>query len=108
MKILFVATCPNQPIGYSKIANKLSNILAENHEIYYFAFADFKETRIKRDINASIKFIDMAKDAYGVDIFLESLLRVDPDIVFFYNDCIVVSRLLNEIIKYREVYKQRF
>jgi glycosyltransferase involved in cell wall biosynthesis len=118
-KILFVATYPNQPTGYSKIANKLSNFLAEipNVKIYYFGFANFEYSRLKdRYINPNITFIDVIKEEkdkgnnelYGVNIIGEKINEIDPDILFIYNDIIVVCRLLNSIIEYRKNNIQKF
>ena len=62
MKILFVASYPNQPIGYSKVANKISNFLAEKGaEVHYFGFSNFPESTIERYIHPNIKFIDAIK-----------------------------------------------
>ena len=44
MKILFYATYPNITSGYSRIANIISNYLAEkNNEIYYIGISNFQK-----------------------------------------------------------------
>ncbi len=111
-RILFVASYPDQPIGYSKIAHILSNALADSEvgfEVYYFGFANFEATKLNdRQINPNIRFIDAVaeerilgnhKELYGVNVFPETIKRVNPDYLFIYNDCIVVSRLFNSLIE---------
>jgi glycosyltransferase involved in cell wall biosynthesis len=118
-KILFVATYPNQPIGYSKIANKLSNIIANipNIKLYYFGFANFDRSRINdRYIHPNITFIDVVKEEklkgnnelYGVNILEDTILTVQPDMIFIYNDIVVLCRLINSIVEYRKRYIQTF
>ena len=117
--ILFIATYPNQPNGYSKIANKLSNILVEipNVKLYYFGFANFEESKINdRYINPNIEFIDVVKkerdlgnnELYGVNILEKVIIKIKPQLLFIYNDIIVVCRLINSIIEYRMKYFQNF
>ena len=114
MKVLFYGTYPNQGIGYSKIANKITNFLAEqqNIDLYYFGISNFikKEQEVNRPINSNIKFIDAYKEEkklgndelYGVNVFTTFIDKIKPDIIFVYNDMIVISRLFNELIKYYE------
>ena len=46
MRILFFATYPTQPNGYARIANILSNQLAEmGHEVHYLGISNFKTYR---------------------------------------------------------------
>ena len=117
MRILFYATSPNQTIGYSKIANKISNFLAsyDNIEFYYIATGNFLETLCKdRYINPRIKFIDVISEEnkrgieetdYGVSLIKDIMSELKPDIFLVYNDIIVVCRLFNELITYYERYK---
>ena len=114
MKVLFYGTYPNQGIGYSKIANKITNFLSEqkNIDLYYFGISNFikKEQEVNRPINSNIKFIDAYKEEkklgndelYGVNVFTTFIDKIKPDIIFIYNDMIVISRLFNELIKYYE------
>ena len=66
MKVLFYGIYPNQGIGYSKIANKITNFLSEqnNIDLYYFGISNFikKEQEVNRPINSNIKFIDAYKE----------------------------------------------
>jgi glycosyltransferase involved in cell wall biosynthesis len=60
MKVLFCASYPDQPIGYSRIANILSNFLADqNIDVYYFGFSNYKHLKVNRYINPKIHFIDV-------------------------------------------------
>ena len=108
--ILFISSFPDIPIGYSKVSNQIMNYFAElqNTEVYNFGFSNIPGvTKLKRYINPKIKFIDVYKeekilygndsDLYGVNIFIDTINRIKPNILFFYNDVIVISRLLNKI-----------
>ena len=68
--VLFLATHPLQPIGYSRIAHKLSNYLANKdseYNFYYFAFQNYKNTMIPREISKNIHFIDIEKERKKID-----------------------------------------
>jgi glycosyltransferase involved in cell wall biosynthesis len=117
MKILFIASYPNQPIGYSKVANKLSNFLAEKGaEVYYFGFSNFPESTIKRYIHPNIKFIDVIaeekklgfNELYGINIIDREMRRIKPDILFIYNDIIVICRLMNALLNYHTEFKNTY
>jgi glycosyltransferase involved in cell wall biosynthesis len=107
-KILFYATYPTQSNGYARIGNILSNYLAEdeNLEVYYFGISNF-DIKIRRFIHPKIKLIDVvneekkidSKEIYGTDIINNFIELIKPDILFLYNDLIVISRLFNEINK---------
>jgi glycosyltransferase involved in cell wall biosynthesis len=106
MRILFFATYPTQPIGYARIGNIISNYLAnEGHDVHYFGISHFKDSAIGRYVHPGIHLIDAlaerkegSTELYGVDIFVDTIARVKPDIVFIYNDIIVINRILNELI----------
>ncbi len=109
MKILFFATYPNIEIGYSRIANILSNSLADkNHEIYYIGLSNFSKSICNRYIHPNIILIDALleeknkgnNELYGVNVICDYIIKINPDIVFIYNDVIVVSRIFNNFIKY--------
>jgi glycosyltransferase involved in cell wall biosynthesis len=118
-KILFCASYPNQPIGYSRVARVLSNALAsyEDLEITYFGFSNFPSTSASLQSNAHITFIDVLKEEglvegkenFGTTIIEKYLTTITPDIVFIYNDLIVTCRLLNAIIEYKKkAYAHKF
>ena len=108
MKILFYATYPTIGTGYSRIGNILSNHLAQqNHDVYYFGISNFKgATVINRYIHPNIKLIDAiqeeqkrgSEELYGVNVIIDAIKDIKPDIVFLYNDIIVISRIFNNFI----------
>lgn len=106
MRILFFATYPTQPTGYARIGNILTNSLAKaGHEVHYLGISNFKNSAIERDIHPFIQLIDAleerkegSSELYGVDIICDQISRIQPDLVFIYNDVIVINRILNEFI----------
>jgi glycosyltransferase involved in cell wall biosynthesis len=109
MKILFFASYPNIGIGYSRIGNILSNYLAEkDNEIYYIGISNFGVNTCDRYIHKNITLIDALleeknkgnNELYGVNIICDYIVKIKPDIVFIYNDLIVVSRIFNNFINY--------
>lgn len=120
-KILFAASYPNIDIGYSKVGDFISTFLAdqESVEVVYFGFSNFPgNPRLNRTFHPKIKYIDVYEeehtkypneaDTYGTNIFIETVLNEKPDLVFLYNDIIVVSRLLNKVIEFRKNNIQNF
>jgi glycosyltransferase involved in cell wall biosynthesis len=120
-KILFVGTYPNVGIGYSKVTHFLTTCLAEHEsvELVHFGFSNFPGcATVNRKNHPKIKYIDVyaeehAKypnnpDTYGTNIFIETLINENPNIVFLYNDIIVVSRLLNKVLEFRKNNIQAF
>ncbi len=107
--ILFCATYPDQPIGYGRIANILSNILAanSNFKVYYFGFSNFKDKAVYRFIHPNITFVDVYKEEkelyncdtenFGTNLIENAILKLKPDVVFIYNDILVTCRLFNVI-----------
>jgi glycosyltransferase involved in cell wall biosynthesis len=108
MIILFFASYPTLPIGYSRIGNILSNYLAEQgHKIYYLGISNFKNQSVQRDVHPNIKIIDAlveekkkgSDELYGVNVVCDLLLEIKPDLLFIYNDIIVISRIFNNFIE---------
>ncbi len=114
MRILFFANYPDQPIGYSKVAHALSHWLAAQAELHYFGIGNREEGRCRdRGIpcNANTHMIDVAalaqaqaKDTYGMDILLETVERLQPDVFLIYNDIIVTCRAFNALLPYRQTH----
>jgi glycosyltransferase involved in cell wall biosynthesis len=106
MRILFFATYPTQPTGYARIGNILSNALATaGHEVHYLGISNFPHSAIDRAIHPFIHLIDAlaerkeaSAEMYGVDIMCAQIAQLKPDLVFLYNDVIVINRILNEFI----------
>lgn len=108
MKILFFASDPNLSIGYSRIGNILTNYLSKaGHKIYYFAISNFKTNLIDRYIDPNITIIDALEEEkklgnnelYGVNSICDQIEKIQPDILFLYNDIIVISRIFNNFIE---------
>ena len=107
MRILFFATYPTQPTGYGRIGNILSNYLASvGHEVHYLGISNFKDSAIGRFIHPAVKLIDAldereegSTEMYGVDVMRKMIAKIKPDIVFIYNDIIVINRIINEFIE---------
>jgi len=113
IKVLFCASHPSQPIGYSKIAQILVNALAsyEDIKVHYFAFSYYSKTALEdRYVNPAIDVIDVlqeeglvnGRENFGVNIIEYYLTTIKPDIVFIYNDIIVTCRLINALIEYKK------
>lgn len=109
-KILFFGSYPTLPIGYSRISNKITNYLADKKEIelYYFGISNFQEiNKVNRYIHPNIKLIDALElskekgsaDLFGIDNIVEVIEDINPQIFIIYNDCIVVCRIFNELLK---------
>jgi len=110
MKILFFASYPNLGIGYSRIANIISNYLAEQgNVVYYVGISNFGKDNCDRYIHPNIILIDALKEEnrngsnelYGVNVICDNIIKLKPDLVFIYNDIIVISRIFNNFIKYK-------
>jgi len=109
MKIIFFSSYPNLGIGYSRIGNILSNYMAEQgNQIYYIGISNFNNIKeCSRYIHPNIILIDAnleeknngTNELYGVNIICEYIKNIKPDIVFLYNDLIVISRIFNNFIE---------
>lgn len=111
-RIFFMATYPDQPIGYSRVAHILSNWLAEQPdvELYYFGTGNYPHARVSdRTIDPRIHFIDIlaeerkigSNEEYGMDIIDAWMRKLNPDVFLIYNDIIVTCRAFNALIPYR-------
>lgn len=104
MKILFYATYPTQSNGYARIGNNITNFLADKDdvEIYYFGITAFDKNLVERIIHPKIKLINVleespSRNAYGDDLIVPAIEQIKPDIIFLYNDILVITRMLNQI-----------
>ena len=114
MKILFFATYPTAPIGYARVANIITNYLAEQgHNLYYLGISNFPNNQINRFVHPSIHLIDGLNEErklgndelYGVNVICNFLDELKPDLLFLYNDVVVISRIFNKFIE-RKIIKQ--
>jgi glycosyltransferase involved in cell wall biosynthesis len=108
MKIFFMACHPTQASGYSRVANKISNHLASipGVEVVYFGFQNYKHKNIAdRFVDPRIKFYDPyeldpeAPLGFGDNIIVPTIISEKPDVIFIYNDMIVVSSIMDIIPK---------
>jgi glycosyltransferase involved in cell wall biosynthesis len=110
MRILFYASYPDQPIGYSKVAHAIASWLANQSgvEVYYFGIGNNAQTRCKeREIPANIHMIDVAQttaDEFGMDILAATMETLKPDVFLIYNDLIVTCRAFNALLQYRATH----
>lgn len=112
MKVLFYGTHPNQPIGYGKIANRITNYMADvmGLDVYYFGISNFNNPLKNRYVSPKIKLIDVQEEenkinsteVYGVDIIERFMNQIKPDVFIVYNDIIVTCRLFNALLEYRK------
>lgn len=111
-KIMFYGTYPNRPIGYSKIANTITNHLASQPDthVYYVGISNFEDGVVDRFVHPSITLFDALKlsrtlrqsdELYGVDVIEDIMEKVQPDVFIVYNDCIVTCRLFNALLNYK-------
>jgi glycosyltransferase involved in cell wall biosynthesis len=118
MKIVFLATHPEIHTGYSKIANMITNYLADlpDVELTYICTSNTNpEKNVKRFIHPKIQMIDGVAESikrnstelYGINILEEVMYDIKPDIFFIYNDAIVTCRAYNALLKYRSEYMGR-
>ena len=107
MKILFLATDPLEPTGYARISYHLSHYMADqpNIEVVQISIDYNLHTNnvTNRSRHPAIKYIDSyipnVSDKYGPPIINKVIIEENPDIVFIYNDVIVIYRNLLEIDK---------
>jgi len=101
-----MCTHPNQGTGYARVANKLTNYLAEipGVEVVYYAFQNYKGQEIKdRFIDPRIKFYDAIEldsespKGFGDNGIIQSISKERPDAILLYNDLPVTVALLDLI-----------
>ena len=104
MKILFYCSYPTQTNGYARIGNNITNYLASqnNVEIYYFGITASEETAVHRFIHPNIKLINVTKESpsnnpFGDDLIVSKINEIQPDIVFLYNDILILTRMISQI-----------
>ena len=103
MKFLIYATYPTQTNGYSKVASRFANYLSQfdTIQVYYFGITNFNPS-IQRFVHPRIQLIDVlkespSKDPYGMDLISYKLQIIKPDIIFLYNDILVLTRIFNAL-----------
>ena len=106
MKIFFMCTHSNQGTGYARVANKITNYLANipGIEVVYYAFQNYKGQEIRdRFIDPRIKFYDameldpVSPRAFGDKGIVPAIIKEKPDVLFLYNDMMVIKSLMELI-----------
>lgn len=106
MKIFFMTTHANQGTGYARVANKMTNYLANlpGVEVVYYAFQNYPGQAITdRFIDPRIKFYDALEidpespKGFGDKGILPAIEKEKPDVLFLYNDLPVSSAILKMI-----------
>ena len=104
-KIFFMSTHCNQGTGYGRVANMITNYLAQTHEVVYYAFQGYKGQEVSdRFIDPRIKFIDAleldseSSRGFGDKGILPSLEQEKPDYLFIYFDINVCHSILNMVL----------
>ena len=106
MKVFFMTTHANQGTGYARIANKITNYLADlpGVEVVFYAFQNYPGQDIKdRFIDPRIKFIDalvedsVSPKGFGDKGIVPAIEREKPDVLFLYNDLPVSTSILDMI-----------
>ena len=106
MKIFFMCTHPNQGTGYARVANKITNYLADlpGVEVVYYAFQNYPGQAIEdRFIDPRIKFYDAltidseSPKGFGDKGIVPVVIEEKPDVLFLYNDLPVSVSILDMI-----------
>ena len=105
MRIVFVATHPQSTSGYGVVGHRLTQHWAElGHQIYYFAYHGLSEMT-DRPLHPNIVLTDVARltneaeASYGMDRIAQYVENTQPDVLWIYNDLIVVARMLNALLR---------
>lgn len=104
MKILFCGTTSHITTGYSKIANKITNGLAKNHDVFHFAFQALNP-EIHRDVHHNITTIP--QESFGYDTISDTVRELKPDTIILYNDVIVCSHMVNKFLEMGDEFQSR-
>lgn len=101
-----MCTHPNQGTGYARVANKITNYLADlpGVEVVYYAFQNYKGQEIvDRFIDPRIKIYDAIElnpespKGFGDRGIIPSIIEENPDVLFIYNDIMVAQSLMKLI-----------
>jgi len=101
-----MCTHPNQGTGYARVANKITNYLADlpGVEVVYYAFQNYPGQAIEdRFIDPRIKFYDAltidseSPKGFGDKGIVPVVIEEKPDVLFLYNDLPVSVSILDMI-----------
>ena len=101
-----MGTHSNQGTGYARVANKITNYLADlpGVEVVYYAFQNYKGQEISdRFIDPRIKFYDAvdidpeSPKGFGDKGIVPAIAKERPDVLFLYNDlptCVAILEMI--------------
>ena len=107
MKIFFISTHSNQGTGYARVANKITNYLANlpGVEVVYYAFQNYKGQEVKdRYIDPRIKFYDALEidpqtpNGFGYRGIVPAITKEKPDILFMYLNMTTTQFIMRDLI----------
>jgi glycosyltransferase involved in cell wall biosynthesis len=112
-KVVICGTHPEQFNGYSKVVYELSKELCKYDDIklYIFGFQNFyqdNDHKIERQLPDQVEVIDAysledpKSKGFGEKIINEIILKISPDIVIVYNDLLVISTFIKNILEIPE------
>ena len=106
MKVFFITTHPAMGTGLARVANKITNYLANipDVEVVYYAFQYYKKQIIKdRFIDPRIKIYDGVEidpktpGGFGYNGILPAIVKEKPDVLFYYGNIIVCNTIMGLI-----------
>lgn len=108
LRFLLVSTHTEQMTGYSKVSHNLLRQLATLSpmvKVFHFGFqrAPMKIPKPMRQLPEGVVQYDAAlneeprEEGFGFNKFKEYVDMVNPDIVMFYNDAVIVNRFLQTL-----------
>lgn len=111
MKIFLYCTWPEASNGYARIGCNIANYLASQdtvEKIIYFGIT--RSSSVERFIHPKIELIDVVKkspsqDEYGGDLIQSVITEHQPDIVFLYNDIMILTKMIHQINKMTKTFK---
>jgi glycosyltransferase involved in cell wall biosynthesis len=107
MKIFFISTHCSQGTGYGRVANKITNYLANlpGVEVVYYGFQNYKGQEIKdRYIDPRIKFYDAVEidpqtpDGFGFNGIVPAITKEKPDALFMYLNMPIIYLIMEKVI----------
>jgi glycosyltransferase involved in cell wall biosynthesis len=111
MKIFFYCTWPESSNGYARIGCNIANYLAAQDQVEKIVYFGITRTSaVERFIHPKIELIDVygkspSKDEYGIDFFENVISEQKPDILFLYNDIMILTKILSKIESTPKTFK---
>jgi glycosyltransferase involved in cell wall biosynthesis len=112
LKVLLFGTHPKQFNGYSKVVYELAKELAKRPQdirLTIFGFQNFYTNAAHRnDLPANVTLYDAfaleepKKNGFGIPQVTPFVLQERPDVVVVYNDMVVVSQVVQQLLRVPE------